>query len=67
MKKLRKSLLAATLLLGSGLVSVEAAPGGVAGPPSSGGAPSAEINAILGLMLAAGTVAFLRRTKNSKA
>lgn len=34
---------------------------------SSGGAPSPEVNAILGLMLAGSTVAFLRRRKSGTA
>lgn len=41
--------------------------GGGGGGGNSGGAPSPEINAMLGLMLAGGTVAFLRRRKSGKA
>ncbi|WP_244035673.1 hypothetical protein [Methylobacterium sp. E-066] len=46
----------------AGLFSLEAGSGG-----HSGGAPAPEINAVLGLALAGGTVAFLRRRRRAPA
>jgi len=40
--------------------------GPTGGGSSSGGAPSPEVNALLGLALAGGTVAFLRRKRNAR-
>lgn len=68
-KIFRETVIATTLLVGFGIVSAPAAAGGNGnnGNGNMGGAPVPEVNALLGLALAGGAVAFLRRRKHNKA